>query len=207
MEKEFYAAFPEANEYIELVRKIKFNIDLGTIAGAGRTQAMFGFGQCKYVSCEATAQMHGEQLKLMRVFRTHRPVSGPGVGIRKRHGDVQADRRIHLRFDSDTGCQIEALNERRLKLPRQAILADLDGMLQDALQIGPFPGLVNCREAGMFVGGEFLDVFFENLLRFLNDSILHYPKSNIESPRVALSAFFRTKQRLTGHLYFLLLQL
>src|SRR5262249_35048424 len=81
---------------------------------------------------------------------------GRGIGERDRH--VQADRRIHLSPRTDAGGQVETLHERGLKLPREAVVANLDRLLEDPLDVLAPTGFVDCRQTRMFGRRELLDV-------------------------------------------------
>ena len=102
--------------------------------------------------------MDDQKLKLARPRRALRPVARPGRRIGESDRDVEPDRRIDLRLGPDARRQIEALNERSLKLPGQPVVADLDRLLQDPLDVRPSTGLINRRQAGMLFGRELLDV-------------------------------------------------
>ena len=104
------------------------------------------------------AEVHDQELKLAGSRRSLGAVVRPVRRVGERDRDVQADRRVDLRLGPDAGRQVEALHERRLELPGQAVVADPDRVLQDPFDVLPLARLVDRRQPGMLLGRELLDV-------------------------------------------------
>ena len=125
-----------------------------TSRDAARSRTAAGPTPASPVQPRCTTRSWNSRVCGGRFVRSRRP----GRRVGERDGDIQADRRVDLRLRADAGRQVEALHQRRLELPGQAVVADADRLLQDALDVLAPARLVDRRQPGMLLGRELLDV-------------------------------------------------
>jgi hypothetical protein len=105
--------------------------------------------------------MHHEKLQAVRLRRQPRAILGPRRRIGKGHDEIEADRVVNLPF-ADPFHRLIVLHQTQMELPRQRIIAESNGLLEDSFDVPPPAGLPDRHDAGMFGRREARNVFLRN---------------------------------------------